>query len=42
MTDSAMPRTWASEVPDAITKKSVASVSPRKSSTTSSTALQIL
>src|SRR5690606_22685316 len=33
-TPSAMPRTWASDVPDAMTKKSAASLSPRRSSTT--------
>src|SRR5690606_220204 len=40
MTDSAMPRTWASDVPDAMTKKSVASLRPRRSSTTSRWALR--
>src|SRR5690606_11644449 len=40
MTDSAMPRTWASDVPDAMTKKSVASLRPRRSSTTSLWALR--
>src|SRR5690606_5964891 len=34
ITPSAMPRTWASEVPDAMTKKSAASLSPLRSSTT--------
>src|SRR5690606_34260959 len=40
MTDSAIPRTWASEVPDAMMKKSVASLRPRRSSTTSRWALR--
>src|SRR5437870_12153141 len=37
---SAMPRTWASEVPDTMTKESAAAVRPRRSSTIGSNALR--